>query len=55
MCDVARILSGDEAAPDVLAQAEIEVPEEVETVLEQLFGLLQDRVGHMNHYPQHSN
>lgn len=44
---VARVLNGDAAAPDAPVLTDIEVPEQVETVLEQLFGLLQDRVGHL--------
>ena len=44
---VARVLNGDAATPDAPVLIEIEVPEQVETVLEQLFGLLQDRVGHL--------
>jgi hypothetical protein len=43
---IARVLSLDGAIPNASVEEEIEVPEQVETVLQQLFGLLQDRVNH---------
>lgn len=42
---VARIPSGDAPTPGPPIEEDIQVPEQVETVLEQLFGFLQDRVG----------
>jgi hypothetical protein len=48
---VVRALTGDEATSDAPVPAEVEVPEQVETVLELLFGFLQDRVGYFTYYP----
>jgi alpha-glucuronidase len=42
---LARILSGDTPTGDAPVEEDIEVPNQVEAVLEQLFDFLQDRVG----------
>jgi hypothetical protein len=44
MCVIARLLSVDAVVPNASVREEIEVPEQVEIVLQQLFDLLQDRV-----------
>lgn len=42
---IVRVLGGEEAALDAAVQEDIKVPEQVDTVLGQLFDFLQDRVG----------